>query len=307
MSPAKPPENRSRLKNVTLFTEEDDLGPKPNDIPLEKIILSNQQPRRYFDPQKLAGLVTSIKQHGILEPLLVRPLISGGYELVAGERRYRAATQIGLDKVPAVIREMGDIDALQFALIENLQREDLNPVEETEGVLKLLALNLEKEETEIVSLLYRMLDEAKGKVPHNVMGNSEAAAVRQVFEGIALMEWQSFVSNRLPLLNLPEEVLSALRQGHIAYTKAQAIARLKDKAKCQALLEESIKENFSLSQIRERISMMLSKPEAELAPLKARVDVTYRLVKQSKIWDDPKKKKRLEKLLAQMEALLTED
>lgn len=306
MSSQKPPANRSRLKNVALFMEEDDSTSKTNEIPIEKILLPDQQPRRYFDPQKLSGLVHSIKQHGILEPLLVRPLTSEAFELVAGERRYLAAKEIGLEAVPVVIREMSNADALQLALIENLQREDLNPVEETEGVLKLLALKLSKTEAEITSLLHRMLDEAKGKVPHNVMGNPEATSIKQTFEGIALMEWQSFVTNRLPLLNLPKNVLNALRQGQIAYTKAQTIARLKDEVKRQALLEESIRENLSLSQIKERITLLLHKPENEVAPLKTRLDSTYSRVKRSKIWDDPKKQKRLQKLLAEMEALLVE-
>lgn len=306
MSSQKPPANRSRLKNVALFMKEDDSTSKTNEIPIEKILLPDQQPRRYFDPQKLSGLVHSIKQHGILEPLLVRPLTSEAFELVAGERRYLAAKEIGLEAVPVVIREMSNADALQLALIENLQREDLNPVEETEGVLKLLALKLSKTEAEITSLLHRMLDEAKGKVPHNVMGNPEATSIKQTFEGIALMEWQSFVTNRLPLLNLPKNILNALRQGQIAYTKAQTIARLKDEVKRQALLEESIRENLSLSQIKERITLLLHKPENEVAPLKTRLDSTYSRVKRSKIWDDPKKQKRLQKLLAEMEALLVE-
>ncbi len=112
-------------------------------ISLEQIQLPTLQPRRYFDEQALNELVTSIKQHGILQPLLVRPLKGGKYELVAGERRYRAAHTAGLTEVPVVIRELNENEALQLALIENLQREDLNPVEETEGILQLLSLRLQ--------------------------------------------------------------------------------------------------------------------------------------------------------------------
>lgn len=307
MSPAKPPAERSRLKNVALFTEEDELATNPQTIPLTKIKFPNQQPRRYFDPQKLAGLVESIKQHGILEPLLVRP-VGPDYELVAGERRYRAAKDAGLRAVPVVIREMTDSDALQIALIENLQREDLNPVEETEGLLQLLALELKKPEAEVVSLLHRMLDETKGKVPHNVMGNSETQVIQQVFDGIALMEWTSFVSNRLPLLKLPEDVLNALQEGRIAYTKAQAISRVKDTSQRGVLLEEAIRANLSLTQIKEKINAI--KPaignRTDSSPsLKQQFDQTYRQVKKSKVWDDPKKKKKLEKLLADLNSLLS--
>jgi ParB family transcriptional regulator, chromosome partitioning protein len=108
-------------------------------------IKTREQPRHYFDPEKLEQLVQSIAQHGILEPLLVRPLETNQYELVAGERRYRAALKLGLSEVPVVIRQLNDEEATQLALIENLQREDLNPIEETEGILQLLAFKTRSE------------------------------------------------------------------------------------------------------------------------------------------------------------------
>jgi ParB family chromosome partitioning protein len=308
MSHAKPPAERSRLKNITLFTAADEGLSHPQTLPLTKIQVSPQQPRRYFDPQKLAGLAESIKQHGILEPLLVRPM-GEAYELVAGERRYRAAKNAGLTEVPVVIREMNDADALQAALIENLQREDLNPVEETEGILQLLALGLGKPEPAVISLLHRMLDEAKGKVPHNVMGNSETQIVQQVFDGMALMDWTSFVSNRLPLLKLPEDVLNAVREGRIAYTKAQAIARITDPSLRQDLLEEAISQNLSLTQIKAKMNAM--KPASDdrgdpVPSLRQLFDQAYRQARKSKVWDDPKKKKKLEKLLTELNLLLTD-
>ncbi|HEY9897209.1 MAG TPA: ParB/RepB/Spo0J family partition protein [Candidatus Sericytochromatia bacterium] len=310
MSIKKPPTSRTRLKNVTLFNEEDEIAPSPLSLSLDKIKLPKQQPRRYFDPEKLAGLVESIKQHGILEPLLVRPLEGSAYELVAGERRYRAATEIGLTEVPIVVRKMSDSEALQIALIENLQREDLNPVEETEGILQLLAIKLQKAESEVISLLHRMLDEAKGKVPHNVMGNSEANTIQQVFGGIALMEWQSFVSNRLPLLKLPSDILLALRKGLIAYTKAQAIARIKDEAQRTEILDEAITRDFSLARIKERIAeihVAQLTTDQQLSSLKHQFEDAYRRIKKSKVWDAPQKKRKLEKLLEDLNAILADE
>jgi ParB family transcriptional regulator, chromosome partitioning protein len=279
-------------------------------VPLSSIRLPAQQPRRYFEQQKMAQLVLSVKEHGILEPLLVRPLPDGEYELVAGERRYRAAKEVGLLEVPIVARELTDEEALQLALVENLLREDLNPVEETEGILQLLALKLDLSVQEVIAVLYRMQNEAKGKVTRNVTGSSEQEQVQWVFEGLGLMSWESFIRNRLPLRNLPEDVLEVLRQGKLAYTKAQAIARVKNEQARKALLEAATSEDLSLTQIKERIAAirMKSADNSENPPssLKSRVDTTYARLKKLKLWDNPNKQERLEKLLAELEALVSE-
>ncbi len=238
----------SKLQGVAALlgevTTEDEYS-SPSHLPVKAIQKSPRQPRRYFEPEKQEQLVLSVKQHGILEPLLVRPLNKGKYELVAGERRYRAALEVGLTEVPAIIKELTDEEALQIALIENLQRVDLNPVEETEGILQLLSIQLQQEVEPVVALLYRMENEAKGKVTQNVLGNSEGAKVREIFESLGIISWESFVSSRLPLLNLPEEILKAIRQGKIAYTKAQVIARVKEKTQREDLLMEAIAANLS--------------------------------------------------------------
>jgi ParB family chromosome partitioning protein len=293
---------------VTLFGEAEPSS-APNVIGIERIRLPAQQPRRYFDPQKMEQLVLSVKEHGILEPLLVRTLPSlDTYELVAGERRYRAAKEAGLSDVPAVIRDLTDEQAVQLALIENLQREDLNPVEETEGILQLLALKLEIAVHEVPKLLYRMQHEAKGKVAHNVMGSSENEAVQAIFASLATMTWESFVNNRLPLLNLPDDVLEALKQGKIAYTKAQAIARVRDEDQRKILLKDAIAQDFSLAHIKERIDSFKSNiaAAAEQPPLKTQIDDVLKLAKRSKVWDDPKKQKKLEKILADLRSLVSD-
>ena len=101
-------------------------------LPISEIEPNREQPRKVFDEKALEDLAKSIEQNGIIQPLLVRPLSDGSYQLVAGERRWRAARMAGLHEVPVTIREMTDEEASVFALIENLQREDLNPVEEAE-------------------------------------------------------------------------------------------------------------------------------------------------------------------------------
>ncbi|HEY9627244.1 MAG TPA: ParB/RepB/Spo0J family partition protein [Coleofasciculaceae cyanobacterium] len=293
---------------VTLFGDIETAS-APNTVAIAHIQLPAQQPRHYFDPQKMEQLVLSIKEHGILEPLLVRTLGRPNvYELVAGERRYRAAKEAGLTDVPVVIRDLTDEQAVQLALVENLQREDLNPVEETEGILQLLALKLEMAVGEVPKLLYRMQHEAKGKVAHNVMGSSGNEVVQAVFASLATMTWESFVNNRLPLLNLPENVVEALRQGKIAYTKAQTIARVKDEDQRQELLKDAIAQDFSLAQIKERIDSLKSKATAtaDQPLLKNQIDDALKLAKRSKVWDDPKKQKKLEKVLADLRSLISD-
>lgn len=274
-------------------------------VAVTAIHLPPQQPRRYFDPGKLEQLVLSIKEHGILEPLLVRPRSGGEYELVAGERRYRAAQKLGLAEVPVVIRKLTDEEALALSLIENLHREDLNPVEETEGILQLLSLKLNVAVEETISLLYRMQNEAKGKVTQNVLGSQSGEEVKSLFDSLGLMSWESFASSRLPLLKLPTEVLDALRRGEIEYTKATAIARVKDVSARRALLLAAIEEKLSLTQIAERIKA--TRPSGSQDSLKERIKQASSRLQKAKLWDSPEKQQVLEKLLEQMEALLADE
>ncbi len=296
----------TNLKGVAALLGETPAESTANLIPVGSICLPPAQPRRYFDPEKLDQLVLSIKEHGILEPLLVRPLKQGDYELVAGERRYRAAQVAGLTEVPVVVRDLSDEEALQLALVENLHREDLNPVDETEGILQLLANRLKREVGDVTLLLYRMQNEVKGKVTQNVLGSEEGQQVRAMFDSLGLMTWESFTTSRLPLRNLPEDILDALRTGQIEYTKATAIARIKDLDQRQLLLEDAIQENLSLTQIRERIKAARpanEKPES----LKNQIQEASSRLQKAKFWDNPKKQKQLEKLLAQMRALLADE
>ena len=275
---------------------------------LEQIQLPAQQPRRYFEAQALSELVSSVKQHGILQPLLVRPTEDGKYELVAGERRYRAALEVGLAEVPVLVRELNSNEALQIALIENLQREDLNPIEETEGILQLLSLHLELTVPEVISLLYRLNNELKGNVNPNVGVNSEANNIQQVFESLGGMQWSSFVKHRLPLLKLPQEITQALHTGKIAYTKAQAIAKVKDEAARKALLDEAILNTLSLSQIQQQIQTLNAQSQTETRqqerPLSQRLTQITRLVKKNGLESNPQKREQVEALIVQIEALL---
>ncbi len=306
MSPrqrSQPPAERSKLKNVALFASEEESS-VPHTLPLDQITLPPTQPRRYFDPQAMQSLVESVKSEGILQPLLVRPK-GEKYEVIAGERRYRAAQSVGLTEVPVTVREMTDDQAIQYALVENLQREDLNPVEETEGILGLLAFRLDCGLDEVSSKLYRLENEAKGKITRNVSGNEETETIEQVFASVGRMNWQSFIRTRLPLLKLPADILEALRSGRLEYTKAIAIAQIQDETERKALLDDAIYDSLSLSKIRERVKA--AKAPSQSPDLAARMETTYKLAKKQKVWNDPKKRKKLESLLAQIEALLSKE
>ncbi|HEY9631568.1 MAG TPA: ParB/RepB/Spo0J family partition protein [Coleofasciculaceae cyanobacterium] len=296
---------RNSLKDEWQF--EADATSDKQSLPVESITLPASQPRRYFDPEKLRQLTESVRQHGILEPILVRPFKKEGlYELVAGERRFRAAQEVGLSSVPVTIRELSDEEALQLALVENLQREDLNPVEETEGILQLLSLRLNIPPIDVPPFLYKMRNEALGTVNQNVLINSEAQLVQAVFTEVGTITWESFVTSRLPLLRLPPEILESLQSGKIAYTKAQAIARVKDDGYRKKLLEEAIAQDLSLSQIKDKVAVLkFPKANGETQPpLRIQIDDVLRQAKRSKVWDDPKKQRRLEKLLVDLKTLI---
>ncbi|HEY9830838.1 MAG TPA: ParB/RepB/Spo0J family partition protein [Stenomitos sp.] len=277
-----------------------------NAIPLAKIKLPDAQPRKYFDPKKLKQLVESIRKDGILQPLLVRPK-GDNYELVAGERRYRAAKEIGLSEVPVNVREMSDDDARRYALVENLQREDLNPVEETQAILDLLAVSLKKNTKGVISLLRRMQDEEAGKSPHNVMRGEEAQVVIGIFQGLGKMTWESFVKNRLGILNLPKDVLDAVQSGEIEYTKGKVIAQIKDEDARWELLNDAIEEDLSLSAIREEVRKLKAPDDDDLsdvqAILQAWTNACQVMIDKNSL-ADTKIRRKVDKLLSQVEKLL---
>ena len=158
-------------------------------IRIGEIERNKDQPRKDFNEESLQELADSIAVHGILQPLLVRPLSNGGYQIVAGERRWRAARMAGLTEVPAVVRELSDSEMAEIALVENLQREDLNPLEEAEGYGFLIDT-------------YGLTQEEIAKA----VGKSRPA-----------------VTNALRLLGLPQEVRAALAEGKISAGHARAL------------------------------------------------------------------------------------
>ncbi len=249
-------------------------------VPLSQIQLQKpEQPRRYFDPEALEQLTKSIRQHGILQPLLVRPVsgVTARYGLVAGERRFRAAQAVGLNTVPVVVRQLSDIEAATLALVENLQRQDLNALEETEGILSLLALQLELTPEATISLLMRMAKEAKGQTAQNVLGQAEIETVISVFDSVGRMSWESFVTSRLPLLNLAHDLQQAIQTQALDYTKAIALSRVKDDTQRSILLQQVLEEDWSVRQIQAQIKKLRNaeqpKPSIGLSTTTADINI----------------------------------
>lgn len=176
-------------------------------VAINKIIAGRHQPRRNFDPEKLEELARSIKSHGVIQPIVVRPAGNDRYELIAGERRWRACQLAGLEEIPAIIKELEAKESAEVALIENLQREDLNPLEEAEA--------------------YRSLLEE-----YNLTQEEVAARVGKS---------RPVIANALRLLQLPEEIQIMLRNNQITTGHAKVILSLKEK-EAQLTLARAIKE-----------------------------------------------------------------
>ena len=303
----KPPTKvQTKLSNVALFDDDDnEMSISDGLILISDISLPKQQPRRYFDLAKMLELKESISHHGILEPIIIRA-VNTGYELVAGERRFRAVKELGLEKIPAIIHQLTDEQAYEIALVENLQREDLNPVEETEAILQILSLRLAIPEKSVISNLYKMRVTPKSE--RDELLSEISTKITSIFESLQTVKWESFVVNRLPLLNLPIEVLESLRQGQIEYTKATAIATVKDADLRQSLLNETITKSLSLVQIKEKIRDLKAGQATEKpTTLKTRFVDCMQKLKKSPVWDDKKKQKSLEKLIAQIESLIDQE
>lgn len=195
-------------------------------LKISEIEPNRSQPRKDFDENSLSNLAQSISQHGLLQPLLVRPLPIGGYQIVAGERRYRACRMAGLTEVPVTIRELSDTETMELALIENLQREDLSPIEEALG--------------------YKALIDEHGFSQEEVatsVGKSRPA-----------------IANSLRILKLPDSVLEYVKQDKISAGHARALLMLDNEKDMLELAELIYKKDLS---VRQAEKLAKKKPEVE--------------------------------------------
>jgi ParB family chromosome partitioning protein len=214
-------------------------GPELRELEVSQIEPNPDQPRVKFDANALEALAGSIGSVGVLQPLIVRPLADGRYELVAGERRWRAAQRAGIERVPAVIRTSPEDERLQAALIENMVREDLNPVEEARACAALVDdLGISKEE------LARRV------------GRSRAA-----------------ISNLIRLLDLPDPVLSLLERGELSEGHGRAILQVADQERRTKLAKRAAAEGWSVREVERQSS---AGPRARKAPAGGRISAEER-------------------------------
>jgi ParB family chromosome partitioning protein len=187
-------------------------------VPVELISPNPRQPRRHIDESSLAELAGSLRERGVLQPVLVRPLPGGTYELIAGERRWRAAQLAGFETVPAIVRPHDDAESLELALIENMAREDLSPVEEAHACVALVEeLGLTREDV------------------GRRVGRSRVA-----------------VSNLIRLLDLPDEVLELLEAGHLTEGHGRALLTAPDHADRRRLARAAVQEGWTVRQTEAR-------------------------------------------------------
>ena len=203
-------------------------------LPLDEIVPNREQPRKQFDEEALADLAASIAQHGVLQPLLVRPMPDGTYQLVAGERRWRASRMAGLTEVPVVIRDMDEQQAAELALIENLQREDLNPMEEAIG--------------------YRTLMESYG------MTQEQTAQV--------VNKSRPAVANALRLLQLPEAVADLVASGKLSAGHARTVLAFEGEEAQIAAARAAVDRGLSVRELEKMAKSAKREPRTPKEPKK---------------------------------------
>jgi ParB family chromosome partitioning protein len=184
----------------------------PRSVPIDLVQRNPQQPRKHFNEAELSDLSASIKTHGILQPILVRPIADGKYEIVAGERRWRAAQRAGLHSIPAVIRELNEVEVLEIAIVENVQRMDLNPIEEAQG--------------------FQALIDRFGRTQQEIAD--------------AVGKSRPHIANMLRLLQLPDDLQEMVRDGRLSSGHARAILTAPDP---RGLAQRAISEGLNVRDI----------------------------------------------------------
>ena len=194
-------------------------------LKMDKIVTNSNQPRKYFDNGKMSELKDSIKNSGLLQPITVRKISNGKYKIVAGERRYRACRELGMESIPVIEMNVGDAKGYELSVLENIQRENLNPIEEAESYLMLM---------EVYGYTQEKLSEKLGKT-------------------------RSSVSNKMRILKLPASVKEMVKKGEISYGHARTLLSLSDEKKIEAAAKEIINKGYSVRETERRVKVLINK------------------------------------------------
>lgn len=194
-------------------------------LKIDKIVTNSNQPRKYFDNEKMSELKDSIKNSGLLQPITVRKISNGKYEIVAGERRYRACRELGMESIPVIEMNVGDARGYELSVLENIQRENLNPIEEAESYLMLM---------EVYGYTQEKLSEKLGKT-------------------------RSSVSNKMRILKLPASVKEMVKKGEISYGHARTLLSLSDEKKIEEVAKEIINKGYSVRETERRVKVLINK------------------------------------------------
>jgi len=194
-------------------------------LKIDRIVTNSNQPRKYFDNEKMSELKDSIKNSGLLQPITVRKISNGKYEIVAGERRYRACRELGMENIPVIEMNVGDARGYELSVLENIQRENLNPIEEAESYLMLM---------EVYGYTQEKLSEKLGKT-------------------------RSSVSNKMRILKLPASVKEMVKKGEISYGHARTLLSLSDEKKIEAAAKEIINKGYSVRETERRVKFLINK------------------------------------------------
>ena len=194
-------------------------------LKIDRIVTNSNQPRKYFDNEKMTELKDSIKNSGLIQPITVRKISNGKYEIIAGERRYRACRELGMGNISAIEISAGDARGYELSVLENIQREDLNPIEEAESYLMLM---------EVYGYTQEKLSEKLGKT-------------------------RSSLSNKMRILKLPGSVKEMVKKGEISYGHARTLLSLSDQKKIESAAKEIIDKGYSVRETEKRVKVIMNK------------------------------------------------
>ena len=194
-------------------------------LKIDRIVTNSNQPRKYFDNEKMSELKDSIKNSGLIQPITVRKILNGKYEVIAGERRYRACRELGMENISAIEISAGDARGYELSVLENIQREDLNPIEEAESYLMLM---------EVYGYTQEKLSEKLGKT-------------------------RSSLSNKMRILKLPGSVKEMVKRGEISYGHARTLLSLSEQKKIEETAKEIIDKGYSVRETEKRVKVIMNK------------------------------------------------